>query len=189
MSADISKYINLVPVANSSQPEFMAMIAATVQPFADINAFMKTIPITLYDIDSAIGVQLDTLGQLIGVKRPPDFTDTLYRLVLKVRILNNHWLCNKPSAYELANQIFSALGYVFLIEDHADLSITLILIGAGTPDPSVISLLTGGYLDIKPVTIRIAGYAYQSASGPVFGFDLENSQFAGFDQGSWALFA
>ena len=189
MSADITKYTNLVPVANSSQPKFMAMLGVTVQPFADITAFLKTINITVYDIDVAVGVQLDTLGLLIGVARPPDFTDDLYRLVLKVRILNNHWLCNKPSAYELANEIFTALGYTFFIEDHADLTITLGLFGTTTPDPSVIALLTGGYLDIKPVTIRIIGYAYQSGPGPMFAFDLENSTFAGFDDGSWALFA
>lgn len=185
MTADITPYTNLVPVANSSQPNFMAMLAATVQPFADIVAFENSIP-SLYDIDLAIGVQLDTLGMLIGVQRPGGFSDDFYRIILKVRILNNHWQCNKPSAYELANTLFASLGFTFFIEDHADLSITLGVIGEGVPSGEIITLLTGGYLDVKPVTIRIAGYAYQSGAGPIFAFDVENANFAGFDVGSWA---
>ena len=66
MSAPITQYTGLVPVANSSQPDFMAMLAVSVQPFADIIAFEGTIN-SDYDIDTAIGVQLDTLGQLIGI--------------------------------------------------------------------------------------------------------------------------
>jgi hypothetical protein len=185
MSAPITQYTNLVPVANSSQPNFMAMLAATVQPLADIVAFENSIN-DFYDIDAAIGVQLDTLGLLIGVSRPGGFSDDFYRVVLKVRILNNHWQCNKPSAYTLANQLFSSLGFSFFIEDHADLSITLGVVGTGAPSSEIISLLTGGYMDVKPVTIRIAGYAYQSGSGPIFAFDIENTNFAGLDVGSWA---
>lgn len=186
MTADISKYTNLVPVANSSQPKFMAMIADTLQPCADIVQFLSLIP-SYYDIDNAIGVQLDTLGLLIGVARPGGFSDAYYRVVLKVRILNNHWQCNKPSAYALANELFSGLGFFFFIEDHADLTITIGIVGAGAPSAEIIALLTGGYLDVKPVTIRIKGYAYQSGSGPIFAFDLENSEFAGLDVGSWAI--
>lgn len=185
MSAPITQYTGLVPVTNSSQPDFMAMLAVSVQPFADITAFELTIN-TDYDIDTAIGVQLDTLGQLIGIARPGGFSDDFYRIILKVRILNNHWQCNKPSAYELANTLFTSLGFAFFIEDHADLSITLGVIGEGVPSGEIITLLTGGYLDVKPVTIRIAGYAYQSGAGPIFAFDIENTNFAGFDVGSWA---
>jgi len=185
MSADISKYQNLVPVANSSQPNFMAMLGVSVQPFADIAQFLGLIP-SYYDLDEAIGVQLDTLGMLIGVQRPGGFSDDYYRIILKVRILNNHWQCNKPSAYELANELFAGLGFSFFIEDHADLSITLGVIGTGVPSAEIITLLTGGYMDVKPVTIRIAGYAYQSGAGPIFAFDIENTSFAGFDVGSWA---
>lgn len=185
MSASITEYTDLVPVANSSQPDFMAMLAVSVQPFADIRAFEDTIN-GLYDIDTAIGVQLDTLGLLIGVARPGGFSDDFYRIILKVRILNNHWQCNKPSAYELANELFTSLGFSFFIEDHADLTITLGVVGAGVPPAEIITLLTGGYLDVKPVTIRIAGYAYQSDTGPIFAFDLENTNFAGLDVGVWA---
>jgi len=185
MSADISKYTELVPVANSSQPNFMAMIAVSVQPFADIAQVIGLFP-SYYDLDNAIGTQLDTLGLLIGVSRPGGFSDDYYRIVLKVRILNNHWQCNKPSAYQLANELFSSLGFSFFIEDHADLTITLGVIGEGVPSEEIITLLTGGYLDVKPVTIHIAGYAYQSGAGPIFAFDIENSNFAGFDVGSWA---
>lgn len=182
-------YPDLITLEHISKPNFVEMVKETTQPFVDIIQFLGLIPTTYYDIDVAIGVQLDTLGLLIGVPRPGGFSDDYYRIILKVRILNNHWQCNKPSAYELANELFSGLGFSFFIEDHADLSITLGVIGSGVPSGEIITLLTGGYMDVKPVTIRIAGYAYQSGSGPIFAFDIENTSFAGFDVGSWATIA
>lgn len=186
MPGDIQPYLNLVTLEHDSKPHYMAMIAATVQPFADTKQVTAGF-ISDYSIETAVGQQLDRVGQIVGIARPPEFDDDLYRIVLQVRILNNHWLCNKPSAYYLMNQIFGALGFQFLLDDHADLSITEILLG-GVPSPGVIALLVGGYLDIKPVTIRLRGYAYPSSDGPIFAFDRDDTVYAGLDTGIWLTF-
>lgn len=66
--ADISIYQDLIPGQNQNQPNFMATIAASVQPFADISSVIQSFPV-VYDIDEAVGSNLDTVGLWIGVTR------------------------------------------------------------------------------------------------------------------------
>lgn len=219
MNASVTAYTELIPSSNQDAPNFMAMVAATAQPWADCSAVYQSIP-ELYDIDNAVGTQLDTLGQWIGVSRnlaepltgvyfaldttgvgfdqgvwqgPYDpstglvaLPDQFYVLLLKAKILNNYWNGTKPTAYALADVLYAAFGYSLMIQDNANLTMDIGLFGPGTPPPIVTAMLSQGLLDIKPATIAIAEYFYQSAPGPMFGFDIENSYFAGFDTGSWA---
>jgi hypothetical protein len=46
----------------------MEMLEATLQPLADIIAILESIPAS-YDVDDAVGVQLDTVGQWVGIGR------------------------------------------------------------------------------------------------------------------------
>lgn len=66
--ADISAYLALVPSANQ-KPKFLAVVAALVQPFADMQALVSQMPFPIFDLDEAEGEQLDMLGEWIGVTR------------------------------------------------------------------------------------------------------------------------
>lgn len=112
--------------------------------------------------------------------------DDFYRVLIKARILNNAWDGTLDNAYALANAIFNTLGYSFFIVDHGNLTIDIGLLGSGPPSNIVAALLVSGKFNVKPLTIRVAKYIYQSVPGPLFGFDLDNSTIAGFDEGSWA---
>ncbi|MGX6999922.1 DUF2612 domain-containing protein [Caballeronia sp. KNU42] len=68
MSADIYAYTSLITSQHNVQPNFMATVAALVQPAADLQAVLNSIP-ALYDLDVAVGVQLDTVGQWVGQTR------------------------------------------------------------------------------------------------------------------------
>ena len=222
MSAPISQYISLIPSANQSKSNFISLVSASVQPSADLTALYNTIP-ELYDVDVAVGTQLDTVGQWVGVTRylttplagvyfafdtagvgfdqgvwqgqyDPStglvtLPDDLFRLVVKVHILNNHWDGTKAGAYALAAVVFSTLGYSLYIEDNTNLTMNFGLIGAGTPAPIAQALLITGKLNVKPATIHVSNYFTQSAPGPIFAFDINNSYFSGFDTASWATVA
>ena len=112
--------------------------------------------------------------------------DDYYRLLIKVKILNTHWNGSKADAYALVNAIFSVLGYTFFIEDPCNLTINLGLLGSGPPAGITQALLTSGKFNIKPATIHIANYIYQTVTGPIFAFDINNTSFSGFDIGGWA---
>lgn len=68
MSADISAYTSLITSEHSVQPNFMATIAALVQPAADLQVVLNSVP-SLYDLNTAVGAQLDVVGQWIGQSR------------------------------------------------------------------------------------------------------------------------
>jgi Protein of unknown function (DUF2612) len=61
MVGDIAPYTGLVTSEHAVQPNFMAFLAALVQPLADIMAVVSTID-DAYDLDLAIGQQLDVIG-------------------------------------------------------------------------------------------------------------------------------
>ena len=64
----VSDYLKLVTRLHASQPKYNAMLAAVLQPFSDLQAFLNSIP-AQFDIDQAIGAQLDIVGQWVGQSR------------------------------------------------------------------------------------------------------------------------
>lgn len=66
--APITTYTNLVTSEYWNSTNFLATIAACVQPFADINAVVQSFP-TNYDLFVAVGANLDTTALWIGTTR------------------------------------------------------------------------------------------------------------------------
>ena len=68
MTASTSTYLALVPSENASKPNLTAAIAALCQPFVDEqNQFAYMMG--AFNLDTAVGVQLDAVGQWIGISR------------------------------------------------------------------------------------------------------------------------
>ena len=65
---DITPYLDLVTTEHQDKQNFMAMIGMTCQPFADLTAVYKCM-MTLFDVDTANGEQLDVIGQWVGITR------------------------------------------------------------------------------------------------------------------------
>lgn len=61
-------YTNLITSEHASQPNYNATVSLTTQPFSALKDLYNSIP-TIYDIDTAVGNQLDVLGQWIGRSR------------------------------------------------------------------------------------------------------------------------
>lgn len=193
-------YTNLITSEHADKPNFMATIAATCQPFVDIQNAISLFSLE-YDVDNASGVQLDVVGQWVGVSRylttpltgvyftldtagsgldsglligPYDpiagvisLPDNYYRLLIKSRILNDHWDGSVPAAYALANTFLSNFGLQLAIIDHGDLTMSMGVIGSIAP-LIVQALLLDGRLDIKPAGMSIYRYFYYNSSGIVY---------------------
>ena len=65
---DVSKYTGLITSQHASAPRFMAMVAAICQPFVDLQNLLESIP-ARYDLDHAVGAQLDAVGAWAGISR------------------------------------------------------------------------------------------------------------------------
>lgn len=65
MSAD---YTSLITSEHSDKPKFVAMVAAVAGAFGDIADAIRSLP-QAFDLDAAVGTQLDIVGQWIGQPR------------------------------------------------------------------------------------------------------------------------
>lgn len=68
MTINVDDYLELVTMFHRQRPKFMGALAATLQPIIDAYNFLETIP-REFDLDYAIGVQLDVVGEWINLSR------------------------------------------------------------------------------------------------------------------------
>lgn len=66
--SDVSTYTGLITSEYAQQPKFMAMVAGVCEVYVQIqNVLAKMIP--AFDVDIAVGSQLDSIGIWVGISR------------------------------------------------------------------------------------------------------------------------
>lgn len=215
-----SDYLNLVTSQHRTKPKFIAMIKASVDAelyFQGLLDQMESGP--LFDLDYAVGDQLDIIGQWVGVSRnisvpianvfftwddptgalgwdfgswqpslaPSSVTslpDDAYRTLLRAKIAASHWDGTTEGAYAIWQTIFGG-SFFILIQDYGNMTFALIITG-GIVDALTLALITGGYLDLRPETVRITEYFVSTSSNPLFAWDIDAPNMQGWDTGWWA---
>ncbi|WP_343726697.1 DUF2612 domain-containing protein [Burkholderia seminalis] len=66
--ADLTEYTALITSKHSDKPRFMAVVSTLVQPLVDQMNLIESMP-GKFDLDVAVGDQLDTIGVWVGVSR------------------------------------------------------------------------------------------------------------------------
>jgi hypothetical protein len=66
--ADVALYLGLITSEHAEQPNYIAMLTAILQPVVDASAVVLSLP-PAFDLDTAVGDQLDKVGLWIGVSR------------------------------------------------------------------------------------------------------------------------
>lgn len=61
-------YLSLIPPHNAAKPNFIATVSAALSPLADAQAALSGM-LGDFDLDTAIGAQLDVIGEWVGVSR------------------------------------------------------------------------------------------------------------------------
>lgn len=64
----INDYLNLITSEHRDKPNYIAMVSLDVSPFVQYQNIMTSL-IPKYDVDLAVGAQLDVIGQWVGVTR------------------------------------------------------------------------------------------------------------------------
>jgi hypothetical protein len=65
---NLSAWLNKITPNFQTKPDFMNTVALTLQPLADALTQISLIP-SLYDLDTAVGAQLDTVGEWVQASR------------------------------------------------------------------------------------------------------------------------
>jgi hypothetical protein len=181
-------YMALLTSQYQNAPNLNAWLAALLVPIIDMTVALGTFP-GWFDINSASGVQLDALGQIVGASRTvgfqpsnnvsPTLNDATYRILLLAKIAQNQWDGHISSLYATWAMLFP--GGKIAIIDNQNMTATIILSGVFT---SIIQdLITHGLIVPRPEGVQ---YTYQFPVLPVFGFGPANAFIAGFGQGHWA---
>lgn len=184
-SLSISYYLNLLTSQYKLAPNLNAWLAKLLSQPDDTTTCLATMT-EAFDLDFAQGVQLDVLGQIIGVGREVDFQptgsvspildDDTYRLLLKATQAQNQWDGTESALYPIWKNLFP--GGNIVINDNQNMSATIIM--SGVFSSIIQDLIANGYIVPRPQGVL---YTYVFSNLPVFGLDENNAFIAGLDQG------
>lgn len=182
-------YLNLLTSEYQppNSPKLNAFLLMLLKKFDDISQCQEQMDMA-FDLDNAIGPQLDILGISLGAPRvvgfqpsggvSPVLNDATYRIYLKARAALNQWDGTIGSLQSIWAKLFP--GGQIIIADNQNMTATIILKGTFTSIQQ--DLITNGYIVPRPQTVQ---YTY-TFGGPTFGADLNNAFIAGADLGHCA---
>jgi hypothetical protein len=149
-------YLDIVTSQHRNKARFMAWLTATLEIGDDIYNLIGEID-TDFDIDSAVGDQLDTLGEIVGVGRflnfqpsgsiSPVLEDEDYRFVIKSKIAKNQWDGTIPGLYQIWDIVFPAIP--IRIQDNQDMTYEVLFVSQSFTDLQQ-ELISNGYIIPRP---------------------------------------
>ena len=150
--------------------------------------------IEAFDLDIAVGYQLDAIGRLVGVRRLLDFVpsggesplmdDDTYRFLIKATIVRNTWKGKLEELYSAWRVLFPETE-LFQIQDLQDMTFDVIIAGDFTPLKR--ELISKGYIIPKPEGVRIHLMTVTDTTGyPLFSYDLDTLYYSGY-KSYWAI--
>lgn len=148
-------YLNLITPEHKSQPKYTAWLTAALTLLDDAQTALTDM-VTAYDIDTAVGAQLDALGVTLGVSRLLSFQPTTgsalldddnYRFVLKAKIMSNQWDGTRAEYESMVGIVLA--GCRAVLADNLDMSMDVVLI-LDTAPTLISELLQHNYLIPAP---------------------------------------
>ena len=183
----IDYYLNLLTSEYQppSSPKLNAFLQVLLQKFDDISLCAVSMD-TAFDVDLAVGVQLDMIGAIVGANRTvpfqptgsisPVLDDNTYRIYIKAVAAANQWDGTIDSLQGIWEILFP--GLTITIGDNQNMTVTIFL--TGTYTSIVQQLITNGLIVPRPEGVL---YNYVFGELPAFGLDLDNTLIAGLDTG------
>jgi hypothetical protein len=184
----LSYYLGLLTSEYQGSTNYLSWVQALLQPLDDASNCLSLMTLA-FDLDQAVGVQLDVLGVIIGQSRRVNFQprngvspvldDATYRVLLKARIAQNQWDGTVDGLQGVWESLFP--GGRLSINDNQNMSATVILSGAFSSITQ--DLITNGLIIPRPEGVQ---YTFTFAALPLFGFDRTDAFVSGFDAGKWS---
>ena len=166
----VRDYLTLVESQHKVRPRFMAVLTKYLEGAqAAYDAALEQ-PL-LMSLDSAVGVQLDKIGEIAGVNRKYPYmngtttasmNDDQYRLVLRATIAKNSWDGSFKSYAETWNTIFGGQSVTAVVVDKSVLPVNegrenmaCEVRISGDFDADIAQLIREGYVFPKPMGVRM----------------------------------
>jgi len=152
-------YLNRVISQHKIRPKFMSWLAAINELVEDTMNLYRSFD-EAFNLETAVGAQLDVLGKIAGVDRLLNFepvyavpllSDEYYRMLIKAKISLNHWNGTTEGIFNLWDEIMG--GYRLEVVDHQDMTMTLRVMNLSNLFES--EFIARGYLAPKPQTVFV----------------------------------
>lgn len=124
-------YEDLVPTRNMMKPKFMELLRSVIGPGLELGAVTDSL-VTAFDLDNAAGIQLDILGDLLGLSRvlnvvgegqDPVMNDEEYRFALRMKALKNNWDGTNQGVAEIC-RVMAEYGISVKYTDNQNLTVS-----------------------------------------------------------------
>ena len=182
-------YLNLVTSEHATKPKYMAWLEVLLTPFVDIINLNDDIK-KAFDLNTAVGVQLDTLGKILVLNRQVNFqptdgsspllNDDYYRMILRCKVLKNQWKGTISNFYQFWNVLFKDQPLSIFLIDNQDMK-PVVVVWDSQVTPMVQDLLRYGYIIPKPAGLGLSVRRIDIEN--IFGF--YGSELAPWDQGTF----
>lgn len=186
---EVSEYLELITTQYQNSPKFKRWMEVLLSPLVDCQNLAMNL-YQYFDIDTAVGKQLDILGEIVGVKRllpfqpsenNPLLDDENYRFLLKAQISKNIWDGTNQNIYDIWNMLHSDVA--ISIKDNQDMTVTVLLIG--NLNKLQQEMIKYGMIIPKAQGVKML---YAFSLPPLFSYDQNTEYFKGYDEGNWAEF-
>lgn len=133
-------------------------------------------------VDTAVGWDLGSWQPATAPSTITELPDDVYLNLILATIAANNWDGTTTGAYAIWAQVFPS--FSILIQDNCNMTYDLGIVG-GVPDSLTLSLITGGYIQLRPQGVRVDKYFIPVDTNPAFCWDTESTLVKGWDEGSW----
>jgi len=167
----INYYANLLILQYRGKPNAYAHIQALVTP-----VIMSQLPLAVqnaFSIDTATGVQLDTIGKYVGVTRTGyvggtaiTLSDSDFTSLIKLAIFRNNFGSALADIQNLLHEFFPNEIYVF---DYKNMRMSY-LINSSVGSQNLVRLFISEGLFPKPMGVQLALPIYAPVVNTFFGF-------------------
>jgi hypothetical protein len=209
----MTDYTQLI-TSEHKKPKFTAIVKLLTDAVNSNTQLVKSLPV-LFDVDVAIGDQLDKIGEWVGVSRfiSPSIENTFFSFNIVGLGFNQGVWKDKYSNTGLSvldDQTYRKIIYAKIIFNNWDGTAQQIVNGLSAAFPGIAfvvqdngdmtmnlgvigviiplikALLVRGYFSIRPAGVSMSIIVPSNSTGPFFGFGVQNSNISGFNAGYWS---
>ena len=188
ITVPVANYLALITSQYQNSPKFLSWLTAPLQLLQDTSLCGESIDLA-FDLTSAVGSQLDILGEIIGQSRilnfqptdgsSPVLDDAIYRKILILKTLTNFWNGTQKSIYTAWKKVMPDIQ--LLIQDNQDMTATITV--TGNVSQTVKDMIHNDLIIPRPEGVL---YNYGTITTyPIFGYDVDTQYFAGYNESYW----
>ena len=169
---DVAYYLDKVPGAHSDKPKYTAMLSMLLKPFVEAQA-LASLLFTNFDLDNAVGVQLDVVGKIVGRSRE-----------ITTPVEDIWFSFGGDGSRGFGRGVWKRPGDPDALPGVSDMSMTIGVSGK-IPNLLYLFLLVQDLISVKPGGVKVRYMITSVNRTPLFGFGVQNEYVSGFGSGSW----